>query len=203
MKKCTVCEVEKDEKEFCVERNQCKECRNLYRKKKSQENWNRIIVEASRIADLKKWNAEEIEDFGVYITKDRVSDLFIMQKGECFYECGAGKMEIDCDRKKNPNAVTIERIDNAVPHVAENCVLVHNRCNKIRQDVATFNFMVKNAKVLRQHYNKRKSVDVCKTCLQPLKKINCGSHYNKKNHTTRTSYPTIGLINSNEVTPRS
>ncbi len=203
MKNCSACNIEKEEEEFRVTHNQCKDCRKLYTKKNAQDNWNRTIANNSRDHDLKKWDADEMEDFGEYLTKERVSDLFIMQKGECFYDCGAGIMEVGCDRKKNPNAVTIERIDNAVPHVAENCVLVHHRCNMIRQDVATFNFMVKNAKLLRQHYNKRKRVPVCKTCQQPCKKINCGSHYNKKNRTMRMSYPILGLINFNEVVARS
>ena len=190
MKKCTACEVEKDDNEFEITRNQCNECRALYMKKYNQENWNQRIVENSRVADLKKWNADEIEDFGEYLTGDRVSNLFIMQKGECFYDCDSGKMEVDCDRKKNPNGVTVERINNAVPHAIENCVLVHHRCNTIRSDGASFDFMMKNAKKLRRHFHKRKLVNMCKTCLRPCKKISCGSHYNRKNHIMRMSYPT-------------
>ena len=203
MKKCTACEVEKDNKEFSGTQSKCKECRNLYMKKYYQENWNRTIIKNSHDADLKKWTADEIENFGEYLTKDRVSGLFVMQKGECFYECGAGKMEVGCNRKKNPNAVTVERIDNDVPHTLENCVLVHSRCNGIRQDGAIFNFMMKNAKLLRRHFNKRKYVQMCKKCLRPFKRINCGSHYNRKNRTKRMSYHLLGIINSNEVTPRS
>jgi hypothetical protein len=202
MKKCITCEAEKEEKEFNTKQSKCKDCEKLYTKKYNQENWKRTIVKSSHQTDLQKWNADEMEDFGEYITKERVSDLFIIQKGECFYECGAGKMELNCDRKKNPNAVTIERIDNNVPHVAENCVLVHHRCNMIRNDGASFDFMMKNAKVLRQQFNKRKFVKVCKTCLHPCKKINCGSHYDDKNRTMRMSYPTIGLINFKAVVPQ-
>ena len=202
MKKCTACEVEKDENEFYDQRSQCKECYILYMKKYKQENWNQIIVSTSRTTDLKKWNADEIENFGEYLTKDRVSGLFVMQKGECFYECGAGKLEINCNRQRNPNAVTIERINNAVPHTIENCVLVHHRCNNIRNDGAGFDFMMKNAKVLRQHFHERKRANMCRTCLRPYKKINYGLHYNAENHTTRMSYPILGFINFNEVVPK-
>ena len=203
MKKCTTCKVEKEENEFEITRNRCKDCHNVYKKEYYQENWNRRIVKNSRGADLKKWNVDEIENFGEYLTKERVSDLFIMQKEECFYECGSGKLEVGCDRKQNPNAVTVERINNAVPHTVENCVLVHNRCNTIRSDGASFNFMVKNATLLRRHFNKRKLVNMCRMCLRPHKKINCGLHYNSKNHVSRTSYPILGIINFNAVNPRS
>lgn len=129
----------------------------------------KIMESASKDADKKskRWTSDEMNTYGDYITVDRLEDLFIMQRGECYYKCGQGGMLLNVvDRSKEPNAVSVERIDNTVPHTIENCVLVHSRCNYIRQDHYTFDFMVTNAGKLR-----RRTHSFCQDC-STLKTIN-------------------------------
>ena len=65
-----------------------------------------------------------------YCTSARTKEMQVMQKDSCFW-CNVnfayGK---GVDRRRTPNAITVDRISDDLPHVVENCVLACMRCNK-------------------------------------------------------------------------
>jgi len=143
MKDCSKCKVSKPSEDFSVDkriesglRSWCKACEAEYQ----QEYCFSKMVRLSRIADEKYGRDSSLE----YITEESIEGLLVKQGGGCFY-ChttmvhGAG-----VNRKTNEDAVTIERIDNEVPHIVENCVLACHGCNARRNHWLTFDEMVTN-----------------------------------------------------------
>jgi hypothetical protein len=131
-KTCTTCHETQDIEEF--HRNsqfpdghtyRCRTCTRAY----CQRRWRNNIICSSRAADRRRWSADAIANYGAYLTIERVDELLVMQQGQCFY-CGVPLMYgTGIDRSTHRAGVTIERADNAVPHVIENCVLACSSCN--------------------------------------------------------------------------
>jgi hypothetical protein len=141
-KTCTTCHETRDIEEF--HRNsqfpdghtyRCRTCTRAY----CQRRWRNNIICSSRAADRRRWSADAIANYGAYLTIERVDELLVMQQGQCFY-CGVPLMYgTGIDRSTHRAGVTIERADNAVPHVIENCVLACSSCNTARSADYTFN----------------------------------------------------------------
>ena len=91
-----------------------------YRKKA----WATRIVSHSRLADKRK-NRTSNEP---YITKECVLKLRDQQNNKCFH-CN---ILMQTDKRKNPDGLTIERLDNSLPHIKRNCVLACHHCNVSR-----------------------------------------------------------------------
>ena len=94
--------------------------------------WKRNVVSASKCNDRRKWEQYEIDDYGMYLTQERLDELLTLQDGRCTYCSTVLQYGAGMNRKTNPNALTVERVDNNVPHVIENCLLACSSCNRWR-----------------------------------------------------------------------
>jgi len=101
-------------------------------KKNNQLQWKfRYMINHSKVYD-KKHKLTITED---YITLDYLNQLWIFQKGRCFYQ--------DCDcildyesfdkHKRNDNLITIQRHDNNICHSESNTCLACWNCNVIKR----------------------------------------------------------------------
>ena len=161
-KVCNICLVEQSHENFHIDqqkpdgrRYQCKKCQKL----SNQINVFQRIVRDSKSADKRYNRTSELD----YIDEQRISDLLVMQENQCYY-CedhmvfGAG-----IDRSKDPNGLTLERVDNDLPHIIENCILACSSCNKIRGYRFSFNTMVRYAKAFKTNQKK-----YCSNCVNVL-----------------------------------
>ena len=139
LKVCNKCNESKENGDFYKNRSDCKACRSEYKRKYHRVNWAKRIVHTSKSNDERaRRTSTDLE----YVTEQRVKDIAVMQRMACYY-C-ATVMKVDVDRRKNPDAVTIERIENTLPHWLENCVLACSGCNYSRQDTYTFDEFKEN-----------------------------------------------------------
>ena len=91
----------------------------------------------SRPKDIRLWKIAP--SLLPMITPDRISDMLLMQRGKCIYRhCGADMTYGPAVDRRMGDAVSLERIDNNIGHVRENCVLACVRCNKRRADRLSF-----------------------------------------------------------------
>jgi 5-methylcytosine-specific restriction endonuclease McrA len=97
-----------------------------------QKKWREIVVHNSKIHDLQKWQQDEIDDYGSYLTEERVEELLTLQNGQCTYCSTTLRYGAGVKRNRIPNGLTVERVDNNVPHVIENCLLACSSCNTAR-----------------------------------------------------------------------
>jgi hypothetical protein len=161
------------------------------------------IILDSRTTDMKRWSINDLASFGEYINVDKTEEMLVMQQGECFYECDSGPLILNADNRKiELNAISIERVDNDLPHTSENCVLVHIECNRIRNNKFTFDDMMYYAKHMRV-----KTHSYCRKCDKLLsasefyrnKSQRDGlSVYCKSHHYERVKAPTLKR-NLNEI----
>lgn len=121
-------------------RYKCKVCRSRY----NQTNAFQVMVRNSRASDKKAGRTSELE----YISVQRISDMNVMQCGRCYYCDTTMVYGKGVNRKTNRDAMTIERVDNNVPHVVENCVLSCYTCNVSRKG-KSHEDMVEHGKALR------------------------------------------------------
>ena len=133
MKTCSVCGVVRDTSEFRNGRNQCKICLVKYNREYGRNNWQAIMVDNSRWAD--KLAGRTATDLP-YITTEKIDQMWTMLKGKCFY-CDI-TMKTGVNRATTPDAVTLERVNNDLPHYSDNCVLACSGCNITRGNSYTF-----------------------------------------------------------------
>ena len=88
-----------------------------------------IMVTGSLWSDGKKDRLRE-EDVDLYVTAMDLADFYEEHQGECFY-CDT-VMELVGNRISNPDAVSIERMDETKSHTVDNVVLVCMECNHTR-----------------------------------------------------------------------
>jgi 5-methylcytosine-specific restriction endonuclease McrA len=172
-KVCNDCEEEKDVGEFSKDNRAsdklqsiCKACQCLYQ----QRAWPSAMVQNSRAND-KKYG--RVSDPGVeYITEGRIKDLLIIQSGKCFYCAYMMVYGEGVNRKTHPDAVTLEREENGMPHEADNCILACMTCNRNRGSTITFQEMCYVGPMLKAGRIKRCSGD-CKQFLDPKSFEHC------------------------------
>jgi len=114
----------------------CKDCVTAYRR----DHWEQTLVRTARTKDAKDIRLWKIAPSLLpMITPDRISDMLLMQRGKCIYRhCGADMTYGPAVDRRMGDAVSLERIDNNIGHVRENCVLACVRCNKRRADRLSF-----------------------------------------------------------------
>lgn len=102
-------------------RRWCPTCRTKCAKYQSGRWANRACVH-SKIADQKANRRYNNDDF---ITPSRLVFLRSLQRDECVY-C---KTKMQTGHRRKPNGLTIERINNKLPHIKHNIVLCCFHCN--------------------------------------------------------------------------
>ena len=96
-----------------------------------------IAVRHSKIRDRKLFNVEFLISNGDYINADWIIDKYHKQKGRCFYpNCGFQPMQFE--NRNKYNGLTIERLDNDLPHTKDNCVIACRNCNCALHRVGRF-----------------------------------------------------------------
>jgi len=77
-----------------------------------------------------------------YITRGRIIDMFVMQKGKCAFYCGRKMLcGAGINRKTCPDAVSLERVDSNLAHTSDNCILACIGCNHIKNRHISFEDM--------------------------------------------------------------
>ena len=124
----------------------CKTCNNYLVRLHTQRNPFQTMVWASRSSDKRAGRDLTGTD---YITIDHISEIHKAQDGQCLY-CGVLMLHGEgVNRKTNPDGMTVERIDEQLPHVIGNCCLVCRLCNHMRGDKSHTD-MIRYAKELKE-----------------------------------------------------
>lgn len=107
---------------------------------------NQMVI-SSKKADIKKRNGNKWDNPNWrynecdYINKEFLNELWIKQNGLCYYENCKCNMSLTFNKvlteyedgfyeyKHDLNKVSIQRLDNAYPHIKKNCVLCCLKCN--------------------------------------------------------------------------
>jgi hypothetical protein len=154
-KTCRVCKVERKIKMFSRHKSYkdgyrtiCKICDKKRKKIWDQKNWEKVMVQSSKLADKrasKKYPKRAIDPELKYISTEHIKWLMEAQYGDCVHcwkplEYGEG-----VNRIKNPRGASIERIDNEYSHYEFNCVLSCGQCNSMRGKNIPFEVMQDNA----------------------------------------------------------
>jgi 5-methylcytosine-specific restriction endonuclease McrA len=133
-KTCTACFEHRPREAFCQHIKSadgldyhCRDCQRAER----QINWAQQSLGACRRKDKQRWG-EAASDYGEQIDLQRIEDLLEMQNQKCMYCSTVMLYGLGIDRRTHPRAVTVERVDNDVPHTMENCVLACQSCNTKR-----------------------------------------------------------------------
>lgn len=97
------------------------------------------MVGSAKYAD-KKMNRQY--EPGSYITADRIVSIMEAQDGCCYFYCGVDMVYgRGVNRVTNGNAVTLERVDSNLAHVADNCILACWSCNRSKSNNIPFDVM--------------------------------------------------------------
>ena len=128
-------------------------------------------MKASKEADRRYNRTSELE----YIDEQRISDLFVKQENQCFYCKDYMVFGPGVNRQQDPNGLTLERVDNELPHVTENCILACSTCNRIRNNKFSFNAMVRYAKAFKTYQTK-----YCAECVNVLDIDRFGKDSNRR-----------------------
>ena len=94
---------------------------------KNADRWYNRIVRDSRHSDKKKrrTNYEEAD----FIDADRLLELQNEQENKCYYCFEALNW---MERRSSKQGLTVERLDDFLPHIKSNCVLACKSCNSAR-----------------------------------------------------------------------
>lgn len=76
-----------------------------------------------------------VEDINDYVDIPYIHELFVKQQGLCWYEDCEVKMDYTTfnHRTKNDNLITLQRLNDLLPHTKDNCVLACFKCNVLRR----------------------------------------------------------------------
>jgi hypothetical protein len=102
-------------------------CRVVQRKLQRechQRNWESTTVRASRGDDKRYKRYDEVD----FINKPYIQNTLKVQKGICYYCPDKMVYGVGINRTITPDAATIERINNNLPHYCFNCVLCCKKC---------------------------------------------------------------------------
>ena len=100
----------------------------LYQTMMEHSRWYKRIVRDSKYNDSKR---KRPTDGDTYITTKDLIVLQNKQQNKCFW-CGIFMNWLE--RRSNKDGLTLERLNNRVPHLRENCVLACKSCNSKRYD---------------------------------------------------------------------
>ena len=95
-------------------------------------NWWLCMISQSKRSDIKKG----LYDPDEHVDKELLQYQFEEQEGKCFY-CDVAMITHSAGLghgKREPDRMTIERMDNRVGHIKENCILACYKCNCQRGD---------------------------------------------------------------------
>jgi hypothetical protein len=117
LRKCQKCRTNESAYRKRTRSKRCAGVEQLYQRK----NWSNRCVYLSKHADkVRERTSDE-----PYITPQRLKTLRVLQRNQCLY-CGT---TLQTANRKQPDGLTIDRLDNAKPHTLSNCVLACHRCN--------------------------------------------------------------------------
>jgi hypothetical protein len=123
--------------ELCEHGNQKQHCRECdpsvseRDKLKWAINFSTSMVNASIKSDKRSNRLYEKEH---YITKEWIHETLEIQQNLCIY-CSCLMLFGEGVCRTDPNGLTIERKDNQLAHIKENCVLACARCNHLSQNI--------------------------------------------------------------------
>ena len=128
-RKCTTCNLSKNVAFFPknkpgYETPWCKSCSKAWRQ---EHRYHETMERSNRNADKR---AGRSMDELVYCTSARTREMQVMQKDKCYWCDVTFAYGVGVNRRTNPAAVTVDRLNNDLPHVVENCVLACMSCNK-------------------------------------------------------------------------
>ena len=106
----------------------CSRCRATSRRWKHQF-WYKHLLQAHKHNDIRKG----IYDADNFCTGSVVLEMLHRQKGECWY-C---TLPMVYPVRSGPDGLTIQRLDNALGHIVQNCVLCCKSCNLHRVELGT------------------------------------------------------------------
>jgi len=85
------------------------------------------MINGSKDNDKKHNRTYEEEE---YITEDYLNELWIKQNEKCFYEDCECKLTLDFNKDfRNPTQISVQRLNNDIAHIKDNCVLSCLKCN--------------------------------------------------------------------------
>ena len=88
------------------------------------------MISASKSNDKKHNRTYDEDDF---ITEDFLNELWINQNGKCFYECCNIELSLEFNKDcRNPNQISVQRVNNNIAHIKENVVLSCYFCNCVK-----------------------------------------------------------------------
>ena len=156
MRSCGYCGETKSNYDFYRNHCRCKDCCRTYK----QQRWASVIVYNSRSHDAIL--GREHDDSDDFVTADAVKHMLMEQDAKCI-SCKCRLLfGIGVNRQITPDAVTIERINNELPHTKSNCVLSCRRCNAIRQDRVPYDVMLEHGAALKA--GRERFCSGCKRC---------------------------------------
>lgn len=105
----------------------------------------KFMIQGSKQSDKKYNRTYNEEDF---ITEDFLNELWVKQNEKCFYENCECKLTLDFNKDfRNPTQISIQRLNNDIAHIKDNCVLSCLKCNHTHKEDADFyKKMVERAK---------------------------------------------------------
>ena len=105
-------------------------------------------------------DAKRLWEPNSYITADRIVSIMKAQDGCCYFYCGIDMVYgSGVNRHTNGDAVTLERVDSNLAHVADNCILACWSCNRAKGHNIPFDVMRLWAVPI-----KRKEAKWCNSC---------------------------------------
>ena len=116
------------------------------------------------VRDAKHSDKDQVRSYDPrsYITVDRIISMLTDQNETCFFYCGCQMLHGEgINRFTNKDAVTLERMDSNVAHVADNCILACWSCNKSKGRNIPFGVMKLWAVPIKQRV--AKWCNSCKT----------------------------------------
>ena len=96
------------------------------------------------VKGAKRWDDKKgrVYDPNSYITADRIVSIMKAQDGCCYFYCGVDMVYgRGVNRVTNGDAVTLERVDSNLAHVADNCILACMSCNASKGHNMPFDVM--------------------------------------------------------------
>ena len=70
-----------------------------------------------------------------YITRSFLKEMWVKQNGVCYYKDCECKLLLEFNKDcRNPNQISIQRLDNNIAHIQSNCVLSCFNCNVKRKE---------------------------------------------------------------------
>ena len=122
-RKCTTCRLDENSWRKKTRSNRTKTEQAYYRK-----NWDRKCIMHSKLSD-RKYNRPIVDEN--YVTPERLRQLRKLQMNLCYW-CST---VLQTRNRREPDGLSIERLNNKFPHDLDNVILSCHRCNCKRKNV--------------------------------------------------------------------